>query len=132
MSHEHHNATWTRLAKQTITQRPLCEDPFSWHLETGHYEPSTCVHHIESVKNAPHKVFDSSNLLALCSTCHDAIHGKSEAIKRLLSDGIGAAHAAQVIARGGSHSPQKEGIGAVNYFQSPLNDQMPESKGECE
>ena len=109
MSHEHHSATWARLARQTITQRPLCEDPFGWHKHTGCNRASECVHHIESVKDSPSRIFDSSNLLALCTTCHDAVHGKTEAIARLLSDGIGAAHAAQVIARRGSHSPQKEG-----------------------
>lgn len=29
------------------------------------------IHHVESIKRAPHRRLDSSNLMALCGPCHD-------------------------------------------------------------
>lgn len=101
MSEEHHNATWHRLSKRILIQRPMCQDPFGWHAKTGRYAPAECVHHIDSVKDAPTKLFDTSNLLALCSDCHNAVHGKADAIGRLLADGVEAQLIAEVVARRG-------------------------------
>ena len=101
MSREHHNATWTRLSKQILTQRPVCQDPFGYHSKTGRYAPSVCVHHIKSVKKAPQLVFDSLNLLALCQTCHDAIHKQPDALIKVLRSGAKASHAFKVIQSGG-------------------------------
>lgn len=102
MSEEHHNAIWERLSVQIRLQRPICEDPFGWHVRTGRYAPSVCVHHIEDVKKSPTRLFDSENLLALCQTCHDALHGKSEALSRILAGGVAPTEAARVVGRGGS------------------------------
>ena len=129
MSNLHHNATWTRLSKQILTQRPVCQDPFGYHAKTGRHAPSVCVHHIKSVKNAPHLVFDSLNLLALCQTCHDAIHRRPNALMRLLRAGVKASHAFGVIASGGL--PQ-EGDGGYFFFKSRANDHAAKSAGECE
>lgn len=101
MSEEHHNPIWTRLSARVRLQRPLCEDPFGWHRLTGRYAPAVCVHHIEGVKESPARLFDTENLLSLCQTCHDALHGQSAALTRLLSDGVPAVAVARVVGRGG-------------------------------
>lgn len=101
MSDEHHIATWQRLSKKILTQSPLCSDPFNWHSHTGRFAPSECVHHIVSPKDDYDKMFDRSNLLPLCQTCHDAIHAKHDAISRLLTDGVDARLIAAVVARRG-------------------------------
>lgn len=101
MSEEHHNAAWTRLSMQVRLQRPICEDPFGWHSMTGSYAPSVCVHHVEDVKKSPTRLFDPENLLSLCQTCHDALHGKSDALSRILAAGITPTAAARVVGRRG-------------------------------
>lgn len=101
MSHEHHNATWHRLSKQVLCQRPICQDPFGYHVKTGRFARATCVHHIESVKVAPTRLFDSDNLLALCQTCHDAIHAKRDALCAMLAAGVDINRVARVVATRG-------------------------------
>ena len=101
MSEEHHNATWHRLSKRILIQRPLCQDPFGWHAKTGRYAPAECVHHIDSVKDAPTKLFDTSNLLALCSDCHNAVHGKADALNVIINDGVAIDVVARVVATRG-------------------------------
>lgn len=101
MSDEHHISTWQRLSKQVITQRPTCEDPFGWHAHIGRYAPAVCVHHIISPKDDYDKMFDRANLIALCQTCHDAIHAKRDAIAQLLADGVAPIRVAATVARRG-------------------------------
>ena len=101
MSEEHHNATWHRLSKRILIQRPLCQDPFGWHAKTGSFAPAECVHHIESVKDAPARLYDTSNLLALCSDCHNAIHGKTDALNTIINDGVAVDVVARVVATRG-------------------------------
>lgn len=102
MSQEHHISTWQRLSRRILAQRPVCEDPFGWHSHTGSYAPSVCVHHIVSPKDDYDKMFDRDNLLALCQTCHDAIHAKTDALARLLADGVEPQRIATTVAHRGA------------------------------
>ena len=52
-------------------QRPLCERCLVAHRTT----PTSEVHHIVSVEEAPKRRLDVSNLLAVCHECHEDIHG---------------------------------------------------------
>lgn len=108
MSDEHHNARWLRLSASVRRERPICQDPFGWHKLSEHFEPSTCVHHVKSVDKRPDLMFDRGNLLALCQTCHDALHGQGEALTAILRAGIAPSRAAAVIASGGDR-----GMGGV-------------------
>ena len=101
MSELHQRAAWRRLSAQILKQRPICQDPFGWHAHTGRYAPATEVHHVEPVENAPERLLDTSNLLALCPECHKALHGAQDALMRMLRDGLDANALAQGIAKGG-------------------------------
>ena len=39
-------------------------------------KPSKDMHHIHSIRNAPHLRMDSGNWLAVCNPCHEAIEGR--------------------------------------------------------
>ena len=70
------------------------------------------MHHIESVKDAPTRLFDSSNLLALCTDCHNAVHGKADALNAIINDGVALDVVARVVATRGL--PKGEG-GCFNF-----------------
>jgi hypothetical protein len=39
-------------------------------------KPSKDMHHIHSIRNAPHLRMDPNNWLAVCGLCHEAIEGQ--------------------------------------------------------
>jgi hypothetical protein len=39
-------------------------------------KPSRDMHHIHSIRNAPHLRMDPGNWLAVCGPCHEAIEGR--------------------------------------------------------
>ena len=47
------------------------------------------------------RLFDSSNLLALCQTCHNAVHGKADALNAIINDGVALDVVARVVATRG-------------------------------
>lgn len=101
MSDEHHNSRWKRVSERVRRTSPLCQDPFGWHKLSGVFSPAVCVHHINPVDKRPDLMFDSENLLSLCQTCHDAIHGQPEALLAVLHAGVAPTQAAAVIGGGG-------------------------------
>lgn len=124
MSEEHHNARWLRLSASVRRERPICQDPFGWHKLSGHFAPSTCVHHVKSVDKRPDLMFDRDNLLALCQTCHDALHGQGEALTIVLRAGVPPNRAAVAVASGGVGGCLKPQC-SPNYHTDP-------SARECE
>lgn len=61
---------WRVLSERVRALRPLCED--CWEQERS--EPSTEVHHIVPIEEAPHRRLDITNLISLCNHCHRARH----------------------------------------------------------
>jgi 5-methylcytosine-specific restriction endonuclease McrA len=39
-------------------------------------KPSEDMHHIHSIRNAPHLRMDANNWLAVCGPCHEAVEGR--------------------------------------------------------
>lgn len=85
-----HTARWAALRRSVLSAHPLCERC----LEQERTEAATEVHHICPVEDAVayadkrQRMFDSSNLRALCHNCHVEAHkalgraGKAAAIRR--------------------------------------------------
>ena len=40
----------------------------------GRYTPATTVHHIRHLRDAPELALEDTNLISLCSECHEALH----------------------------------------------------------
>ena len=98
MSHLHHNNAWTRLSRRFLKRHPLCADPFGYHAKTGRYAPSTQSHHIVHVDDAPDRMLDESNLMALCDLCHDVMHLRIDAVTKMLHEGVSMADIASAVA----------------------------------
>lgn len=43
----------------------------------GKYRKADCVHHIQEVKDFPWLALVLDNLLCLCNTCHNIVHGRN-------------------------------------------------------
>lgn len=61
---------WRRFSALILTERPTCQD--------CDRKPATDVHHVEKVTDAPDRLLDESNVLALCHECHATRTGKGE------------------------------------------------------
>lgn len=53
---------WRRLRDRFLATHPTCR--------CG--RPATCVDHVASIHQAPHRRLDPSNLQAMCAACHNA------------------------------------------------------------
>lgn len=131
MSKEHQFRAWRTLSAKILLQRPICQDPFGWHAKTGQITPATEVHHIQPVEQFPEMLLAVDNLLALCPTCHKAIHKSLEAIDTIAKSGVPLCRIIEIIASGGaSPSPHKvKGVGGVLTFFSP-SDTAPRKRAE--
>lgn len=71
-----HTGKWLRLRKDILTRYPLCQRCAS----EGRITAATEVHHIRPVEEAityadkRQRMYDPSNLRALCHDCHVRIH----------------------------------------------------------
>jgi 5-methylcytosine-specific restriction endonuclease McrA len=70
--------TWQRLRSMILRRQPLCSDPFGHHAEDGATVPAAEVHHIRPAVKDQEAFFDTTNLTALCCSCH----GKISALER--------------------------------------------------
>ena len=57
---------WELLSRRVRTEDPLCV----LCEQAGRITPATEVHHIQSVRAAPGRRLDRSNLMPLCAECH--------------------------------------------------------------
>ena len=63
---------WRKLSEDYRTRNPLCEDCDA----KGETTPASEVHHIIPISIDSSKRLDVNNLVALCTKCHEARHGK--------------------------------------------------------
>lgn len=69
---------WKNLRRSYLMEHPLCE----MCLSEGIITPACEVHHIRHINVGNDELemmdiaYDSNNLMALCSSCHDKIHNK--------------------------------------------------------
>ena len=66
-----YGADWKDLSERYRRNHPLCEDC----LKDDKVTPASEVHHIVPISVDPTQRMTWSNLVALCTTCHDARHG---------------------------------------------------------
>ena len=62
-----YSTAWDKLRRQVIDANPTCG--------ICHVRPSKLVHHWNEVRTNPDLVLAPSNLVAICGTCHQQIHG---------------------------------------------------------
>ena len=62
---------WRTFSELQRDLRPLCEVCEA----AGKVEPTTQMHHIEKIKDAPSRRLDKSNTIAVCNECHEGIEG---------------------------------------------------------
>ena len=79
ISQKIYNGTrWRNLRRSYLMEHPLCEMCLSEGITT----PACEVHHIRHINVGNDELemmdiaYDSNNLMALCSSCHDKIHNK--------------------------------------------------------
>lgn len=70
-----HSVTWRKEREAYLAEHPLCERC----LLEGREVPAYLVHHIDG--NELNR--DKSNKEALCTNCHEAVHGKFRWSKKL-------------------------------------------------
>ena len=58
---------WRAVRNSYLKLHPRCE--------LCHEHHASIVHHVESVKTAPHRRLDMTNLQAVCKACHERAHG---------------------------------------------------------
>jgi len=63
-----------RAAYKRAMSAKLAADP--WCQAPNCNAPATQVHHVEPIKDAPHRLLDPTNLKSVCAACHAAIEGK--------------------------------------------------------
>lgn len=74
----YNTSTWQKLRQNYLSQHPLCEEC----LKKGIIRSAKDIHHIISFMSTDDMcereilAFDSSNLQALCRTCHCEKHNK--------------------------------------------------------
>jgi 5-methylcytosine-specific restriction enzyme A len=62
---------WNRARKKVLARdNYLCQRCYKKGLLT----PAEVVHHIDHLRKAPGKVLDESNLISVCSACHNKVH----------------------------------------------------------
>ena len=67
-----YDGAWKRLSARLRAQMPLCEMCLKKDIVT----PSTEVHHIVPIDEAPWLRLEVSNLMCVCGACHAEIHAK--------------------------------------------------------
>ena len=72
---EGHGTDHRRASERYRAEHPLCERCVMLYGAVD-AKPSKDMHHIHSIRNAPHLRMDSSNWLAVCGPCHEAIEGQ--------------------------------------------------------
>lgn len=68
-SSERYGSNWKKIRNRYIALHPLCEKCFA----SGKCKTAVLVHH--KVPVADGGTSDESNLMSLCSSCHEKIHG---------------------------------------------------------
>ena len=67
---EWYDHKWRKLSEVVRANNPICQDC----IEDGNTSPSTEVHHIIPIAQAPERRLDQSNIVALCTACHRERH----------------------------------------------------------
>ena len=68
----YHSAAWKRVRQLVlIRDNYLCQHC----LNNNSITPADMVHHIEEVKQDWNKRLELSNLISLCNSCHNKVHG---------------------------------------------------------
>lgn len=65
-----YDADWQRCRSSYLARHPLCE----MCLAKGEVKPAVLVHHIRPLSEGGSRL-DTANLAAVCTACHEAIHG---------------------------------------------------------
>lgn len=73
-----YDSTWRALRIIHLNASPLCV----FHLERGEYVAATIADHIESVRDAPERRLDPTNIQSLCKPCHDRVRQQEQAAER--------------------------------------------------
>ena len=68
-SPEYKSTRWLKLRQIKLNHSPLCEQC----LKEGRTTAATLVHHIKPIEEGG-AMYDYSNLMSLCSECHNKIH----------------------------------------------------------
>lgn len=68
-SNERYNSAWKKIRDRYIKAHPLCE----LCLAEGRYTPAVLVHHKKPLADGGTN--EESNLMSLCFSCHEIIHG---------------------------------------------------------
>ncbi len=68
-SGERYGSAWRKIRDRYIKQHPLCERC----LAEGRCVPADLVHHKKTLSDGG--THDESNLMSLCCSCHEKIHG---------------------------------------------------------
>ena len=66
-----YDSRWRKVRERYLRQHPLCER----HDKQGRAVVATMVHHINPISDGG-KRYDPDNLMALCFSCHEIIHGR--------------------------------------------------------
>ena len=73
-----YGSDWRRLSERFRIENPLCADCEA----KGLVRPSQEVHHIKPLEKFPHLRLVWSNLVALCSRCHQDRHESGQLSKQ--------------------------------------------------
>jgi 5-methylcytosine-specific restriction protein A len=71
-----YDAEWEKLRRQVLAERPVCEAPGCGSTDRLN------VDHIQSLREAPHRRLDRSNLRVLCHPCHSARTARDQGFGR--------------------------------------------------
>ena len=69
---------WKQMRHNQLTKEPLC----CMCLAKGRTKAASDVHHWIWLSEDINLAFNPDNLVSVCSSCHGAIHSKTNAIKR--------------------------------------------------
>lgn len=65
---------WQKFRTTYLREHPLCTDCEA----NGLVRPATDVHHVAKLRDRPDLKYEPTNLIPLCSPCHDARTAKGE------------------------------------------------------
>ncbi len=65
---------WQRFRRGILAERPLCQDCAA----SDRVIAATDVHHVRKLRDRPDLRLDPDNVMALCSSCHDARTARGE------------------------------------------------------
>jgi len=72
---EGHGTDHRKASERHRAEHPLCERCVMLYGAVD-AKPSKDMHHIHSIRSAPHLRMDPNNWLAVCGPCHEAIEGR--------------------------------------------------------